>query len=304
MTTSRTFFAAKINIHGNIFSPDLQELIDIHIPRVIKDSKPIKSGNWNWSFTDIEEIPIEDSKTVIIGNVTKSKQATQKVRQGSRTVKKKSDDEIAHTAFFVYDPSNEILAHETTGYINTPEFIRLFTRLLSEDSLVGEVKIIPIPEPQTIRKEFLTMDKITSVKFHIIHPNPGEDEFNLYQKLIDETNSKEVDINLENKDGLNIQKVELNNGNDGIEFKDTIEHGIKLIEAGYGDVEIKGADEVVVENKNKKKVVQKKKTYTSRKSTRKISLNEYDKEKLVTKVYNFIYKVKRKIKNEGENLEN
>lgn len=84
---TRVFYAAKINIHGNIFSQDLDELIKVHIPRVILESDSIKVNTWNWSFTDIENKEI-NGRQLITGNVTKSKHTTQKVRMGQKTVKK------------------------------------------------------------------------------------------------------------------------------------------------------------------------------------------------------------------------
>ena len=58
--SKRTFYAAKINIHGNILSPNLIELIEIHIPRVILKQKPdLKIHTWNWTFTDVKQFKIE-----------------------------------------------------------------------------------------------------------------------------------------------------------------------------------------------------------------------------------------------------
>ncbi|RDU35489.1 hypothetical protein DRW41_17260 [Neobacillus piezotolerans] len=293
---SRTFFAAKINIHGNIFSQDLDELIFVHIPRVILESESKRIHSWNWSFTDIESINVEN-RNLITGNLTKSKHANQNVKVGKKTVKKKSEDELAHTAFFVYDISNEILVHESTGAISQFDFRRVFTDLLSRDPLVGEVKILPIPEPHKLRQELLSIEKITTVTFHLIHPNPGKREFDLYQSLIHDYGLKELDISMSNKEGFPV--VEDKDKDGEADFKPAIESGISLVESGYGDVEFAGFDEVVVQGKKKKRITRKKKRFSSRRSVRNMKTEETDKPKLLSKIASFIMSVKDK-KDVGE----
>lgn len=287
----RTFYAAKINIHGNILSPNLDELINHHIPRVILQSIPLKINTWNWTFTDVEPIKIQGNR-YIVGNVTKSKYLKQKVRIGSRTERKKSEYEIAHTAFFVYDPNGEILIHESTSAISALDFRNLFTKLLSRDPYVGEVKIIPIPTPYKIRKELLSIEKITKIHFHLIHPNPGREEFNLYQQIIHDAGLLELDIAMNNVKGIDIGKP----GESGqIEFSKPIENGIALVESGYGDIDIKGHDEIIVQGKRKKKVNIKKRSFSSKNAVRYFKTTENDQERLLNRIVSFILDVKNKV---------
>jgi hypothetical protein len=295
----RTFFAAKINVHANIFSQDLFEIIRRHIPRVILESKPLKINSWNWSFTDVEKIIINDNE-IITGNVTKSKFTSQKVKIGDRTEKRKTDYELAHTAFFMYDPQSEILAHESTGSISAYEFRELFTKLLSSDPYVGDVIINPIPIPQKIREEFLAIDKITKVQFHLIHPNPGKKEFNLYQGIINENGLKQLHIEMENKDGFEVGKTNKDTGE--VVFKESIENGIALVESGYGSIDVKGFNQTIVPGKRKDRIQRSRKKFSSRKSVRHINIAEPDKTTFLGKLFSFINLSKNKSNSEGEDI--
>ena len=51
VTSDKIFYFAKINIHGNIFKPNLDELIHTEIPRVIEAAQDIKLKNSTISFT-------------------------------------------------------------------------------------------------------------------------------------------------------------------------------------------------------------------------------------------------------------
>ncbi|GKU82691.1 hypothetical protein NCCP28_20870 [Niallia sp. NCCP-28] len=292
----RTFYAAKINVHENIFSLDLNEIINVHIPRVIIESKPIKINSWNWSFTDVSKIP-NNNETIIIGNVTKSKFKNQKVKIGDKTVQRTTDYELAHTAFFVYDPQSEILAHESTGSISAQEFRELFTKLLSSDTMVGDVVINPIPVPQHIRSQLLTIDNITHVGFYLIHPNPGKEEFNSYQDIINDAGLKELIIQMENKDGFKVLSDKTSD--EKPEFINSIENGISLVESGYGTIDVKGYNEVVVKGKRKDRIEKSKKKFSSRKSVRHIILHEIDNLSLVSKLCSFIKLSKNKV-NSGD----
>jgi hypothetical protein len=293
----RTFYAAKVNIHGNIFSPNLEELINEFIPQAILKSAPLKIGTWNWTFTDVYE-KNDDNQRLIIGNVTKSKQADVKVRIDSITEQRKTDFELAHTAFFVYNPEGEILVHESTGAISDFEFRKLFTRLLSRDPHIGEVKVLPIPEPRVIRQELRSIQKITHLEFHLIHPNPGREEFNQYQEIIKENKLKELEIKMVNKNGFIISESHVSGG-----LPHSIENGIELIEAGYGDVEIKGFDEEIRQGRKKKTIVKKKRSFSSKKSVRLIKTTEYDKERLLSRIFSFILDVKKKARGESDKNE-
>lgn len=288
---NRTFYAAKINIHGNIFSQNLDDLIFNHIPRVLLDSTTVRIHSWNWTFTDVEKIN-HNGQLLITGNLTRSKLVNQKIRKGKKTTKVKSEEELAQTSFFVYDVKNEILIHEKTGSIDIDDFRNVFTNVLGRDEYVGEVKINPIPEPYQIRKEILSMEKLTSLKLFLIHPNPGEKEYNLYQKIIDQNSLKELDINMENKDGFEITKKELKN-NGGDELTSTVEDGIKLIESGYGNIKITGFNTYVKKGKNKDTVHKKFKTFASKNSIRNIKIDKSE-NNLISRIASFIISVKNK----------
>lgn len=292
--SKRTFFAAKVNIHGNILSPNLDELINVFIPRVILKSEPMKIGTWNWTFTDVEEVFV-DNQRLITGNVTKSKFSTQKIRIGQKTEQRESEFELAHTAFFVYNPQGEILAHESTGSISAKEFRDLFTRLLSRDPHVGEVKIMPIPSPHKIRTEIMSIEKVTMLHFYLIHPNPGKEEFNQYQQIIDDAGLLELEIKMVNNNGIAIEdKIE----NGQIQLKQSIENGIFLVEAGYGDIDIKGHDEIIIPpagRRKRKKVNKKKRSFSSRNAVRFIKISENDRGALLKGVVSFILDVKNKV---------
>lgn len=332
----KTFYAAKINVHENIFSQNLQEIIRVHIPKAILAMPTIKVNSFNLSFTDAVEI-VHDGHTLIIGNITKSKYASQKVKIGSSTNYVKSEHELAKTSFFVYHPENEIIAYEVNSSITDKEFRSFFTTILSRDNNIGEVKIKTIPEPFKIRSEIQAMQTVTTIHFHLIHPNPGKKAFNLYNKIIQDNKLKELEIKMNNNKGLVLKpqalvteqsKVQLPNeeivlptfidltdvGNDKAvpnpvdnrefeveEFTESIENGISLVESGYGTVDIKGYDEITVEGKRKRtKKIKRNRFFSSKKSVRMIKTDEYSQERLLTRILNFIVDVKNKVVKEGE----
>ncbi|WP_429844559.1 hypothetical protein [Brevibacillus sp. FIR094] len=295
----RVFYAAKVNIHGNILSPNLKELILVHIPRVILNPREIKLRSWNWSFTDYAEISFE-GKNLIIGNVTKSRHVKQKFKIGSSTQLQQTEHELAKTAFFVYDPVGEILAHESTSEISASDFRDLFRILLSRDPLVGEVIVKPVPIPHKIRNEVLSIQKVTSIKFELIHPNPGEEEYNIYQSIIDDAGLKTLDIKLVNPDGL---KIIDSVSPDATKFTRTLENGISLVESGYGEVAVRGFDEYVRKGKRKESIIEKKsRKFSSSNEVRYIQIHEPDQERLLSRLYKFIMDIKSKVKG-GEDID-
>lgn len=265
----RTFYFAKINIHGNIFSPDLENLIEVEIPKVIKNIKELHLQSWTWSFTDLKEEIIEGRK-VIHGNVTKSKYATQKIKDGDKTFRKQSEKELAETAFFVYDLRNELLIFEPNSKINLDSFIIFFTRLLSQDPIIGKVIIKTIPEEYKILQHLLSYDKVTQLSFTLIHPNPGKKHFNLYNKLIHDSNLKELDLQMTNKEeGIDLKA-------EGSQIKnEVIKDGIDLVESGYGEIHMKGENYSFVKGKkDKMRQVTNKKSFNSKTSIKKLISRE------------------------------
>ncbi|GLI04312.1 hypothetical protein YDYSG_03420 [Paenibacillus tyrfis] len=285
----RVFYASKVNVHAHIFSQNLDDIISIHIPRVIKEAPSIKIGSYNWSITDVKTISYNND-VFIIGNLTKSKQVKLKMRVGASTEDVTTDFEVARTSMFVYHSLSEILVHEVSSYIDEVDFINVFERLVGRDPYVGEVKVITIPEPHKIRTEMLSMQKISSVHFHLIHPNPGKKEFNIYNSLIDQHDLKELDLRMANRDGMNIKEdAEKEN------FTETIESGIELVETGYGAVDIKGFDEHKIKGRRKDKIVRKQRSFFSKRSVRRIIVNEFGEETLMSRIRSFINDVRAKI---------
>ncbi|MED1201986.1 hypothetical protein [Heyndrickxia acidicola] len=282
----RKFYIAKVNIHGNIFSQNLDELISYHIPRVLLNPVPIKIHTWNWSFTDVEQINYE-GHNLIIGNVTKSKRKPQKYKLGSKTFVETSENELAETAFFVYDAKSELLVHESNASISAFEFRNFFTNLLSNDSYVGDVRINPIPIPFKIKDELISYDKVTKISFHLIHPNPGpgREEFNLYNKIIHDSHLKELDIEMKNKDGINIY---VSNSTYNPTFTEVIEDGITLVERGYGDIDISGYNEYTIQGKKKPRIERKNKNFKSRNSVKQINIIENDRDTIISRIFHFM----------------
>lgn len=276
----RNFYYAKINIHGNIFSPDLDNLIEIQIPRVIKDVSTIKLNSYNWSFTDLKEETIQ-GRNLIHGNVTKSKYANQKVKEGKSTYQKRSENELAETAFFIYDLKNEILVFETNSRITIQSFIDLFTRLLSQDTIIGKVIINPIPIEYKIISELLSYDKVTQISFNLIHPNPGKKAFNAYNNLIYGADLKELDIKMTNYD----EGIKLSDDDSTEISNPIITDGIDLVEQGYGEIDIHGENYTYTMTKrNKRKRNVQKRFFSSKKSIKKLTTQETDNRKIITDV--------------------
>lgn len=332
----KTFYAAKINVHENIFSQNLQEIIRVHIPKAILAMPTIRVNSYNLSFTDAKEI-VHDGQSLIIGNITKSKHTSQKVKIGSSTDFVKSEYELAKTSFFVYHPENEIITYEVNSSITDSEFRSFFTAILSRDNNIGEVIIKTIPEPFKIRSEIQAIQTVTTVHFHLIHPNPGKKAFNLYNKIIQDNKLKELEIKMNNDKGLELrpkssgneksetllpkeeitfstfidltdEQNEINNPkpiaieeSEAGEFTESIENGISLVESGYGTVDIKGFDELAVEGKRKrKKKLKRNRFFSSKKSVRMVKTNEYSQERLLTRLVNFIIDVKNKVMKDGD----
>ncbi|PAD10160.1 hypothetical protein CHH78_02265 [Shouchella clausii] len=247
----KTYFVAKVNIHGNILSPNLMDLINIHLPRAILEVPVLKKTKWNWGFTDLKRETIE-GRDIIHGHITKSKKENLLVRKEGQTVKMNLGEELAKTAFFVYDVKSEILVHTTTTEIPRDKFKEVFEALVSQDLYVGEIKVKHIAEPSHVRSELLSVDKATFIKFSLIHPNPYKgEEFNLYQQIIKDTQTKEADLSLKNNSGFKLTQE------NSTQLKDTIEDGVRLVESGYGDVTLRGYNEVQKKNKKGKTVIHK-----------------------------------------------
>ncbi|RIJ65498.1 hypothetical protein [Rummeliibacillus sp. POC4] len=281
----RQFYFAKINIHGNIFKPNLEELIETEIPRVIKSATDIKMKKRTLSFTDINEDKI-NNRSIILGNVTTSKFENLRVKDGQQTYFSKPNKELASSSMFIYDLEKEIIAFESTGKINLDQFIKFFTQLLSQDEIVGEVVIKVFPEEYHIIKELQEIEKIKSIKFNLIHPNPRSKHYNMYEKMVTDTGAKKVDITLrDEREGLDVLI-------EGSEIKtQTVSDGVAMVESGYGDLEIHGENYTFVpsgkKRKTKKRITQKK-SFNSKKSKKHLTFTNEKQGKIVSKVVQYI----------------
>jgi len=287
VTSDKVFYFAKINIHGNIFQPNLEELIHTEIPRVIESAKDIKLKHSTISFTDIIRKEV-NNRTVIVGHLTNSKKEKLRFKNGANTFVSNTDNEVANSAMFIYDLGSEILSFTTTTKINVQQFIKYFTSLLSQDEVVGEVVIKLIPEEYDIIEEIKAIDKITFLKFSLIHPNPGKRHYNMYKKMVKETSSKEMEISFKDeKDGLKIGNDEETIGNE------TVNDGIEMVQSGYGEIEVRGENISYVESgkkrKTKRKVVKRRK-FNSRNSNKKLSVKDGSSTKAIDKVIDFVIK--------------
>lgn len=285
----KSYVASKVNVHENIFSIDLEEIISIHIPRVIKESPIKKSKSFSWSFTDVRMIKDEYDEDYLVGNLTKSKKSSIKSKVGNETMNIEHPYEVAQTSNFFYHPRTEILVHEVNSHFSEYEFIGYFSELLSKDPVIGEVKIIPLPEPYEIRNELKSIENVTSIRFKLIHPNPGKKEFNLFQEIINTTSAKELDITITNPEGLkpNEDIIDQNQVLTSIPI-DPIESGIQLCEKGYGNANIKGHEYYYVQGKRKKLKRKKIKKFDSNRSFRKITVNDFGEERLLSRIRSFI----------------
>lgn len=280
------FYFAKINVHEKIEDKNLKNIINSEIPRVIKNATDLKIGQSTISFTDVEEITIVDTN-FIRGNLTTSKKENLRVKDGRTTYLEKSDKELANSAMFLYAVESEILAFETIANINQKKFIELFTKLLGQDSKIGEVKINIIPEDYKIVQELIIPDKIKSIEFSLIKPNPRARQYNTYKRIIDETSAKKATIKIEDiKDGLEV-KID---DHGKVETK-SIEDGIELVEKGYGTVEIRSESYTRVPSGKKRKTtkkITKLRKFNSSKSYKFKAFTNKFQEDVVNSIYDFI----------------
>lgn len=280
------FYFAKINVHGKIEDENLQNIINTEIPRVINNATDLKMGKSTISFTDIKEITFENN-TFIRGNLTTSKKENLRVKDGKQTYLEKSNKELANSAMFIYDIKSEILAFETISNINEKKFIEFFTKLLSQDPKVGEVKINIIPEDYKIVQELIIPDKIKSIEFSLIKPNPRARQYNTYNQIINETGAKKATVKIEDdKDGLDIDINE-----DGEIKTKSIDDGIELVEKGYGTVKISSESYTRVPSGTKRKTTRKivkRNRFNSSKSHKFRTFNNVFQLDLVSSILNFI----------------
>lgn len=287
------YLAAKVNIHGNIFSRNVDELIDIHIPNAILSYPEIYFRKWSWGFTNLQKIQVNNEE-IIKGNLTKyTVNPKETVKDGNKVKVITSPLTIARTAFFVYHIKKEIVVFENTSEITPENFTKMFAKLISKHECIGEIIVNFIPEEKVIENELKKIETLTYLKFSIIHPNRSREDFDLYQKVIEENKSKKVELTMRNSEGLNIMK-EIDNEEEGKgQFNDVVQDGIKLINKGYGDVKASGFKKIVVHGKGKKgKIKKQNQKFSSNNSITNMETAETDENKLITKMVSFIINIK------------
>ncbi|WP_017379778.1 hypothetical protein [Paenisporosarcina sp. TG-14] len=276
----KKFYFAKVNVSENIFSPDVNTIINELIPMAIRNHSSIISNNESqFSFTDTDEILV-NNRLYIHGNLTKAKKMKLLIKDGETTKIKIYDDLGAKVVKFIYDIENEVIVYCPTSDINENHFIKFFQELVELDLRIGEIKIIPYSTKNSIREKIKSFEVVTELNFYLIKPNPGKKEFYDFEKIIDENNLKELNLKMYNEQGIKYNKEE--NEND---FTDSIESGLSLVESAYGTVEVKGYNKVRVPVPGKKDKINKKiARATSATFNRFISVRETDVRDIIKKI--------------------
>lgn len=284
------FYFSKINIHEKIESEAelVQDIIHNEIPRVILSAKEMKSGQTTVSFTDIIKIELEGNN-IIKGNLTTSKYENIRLKDGASTYYSRTEKEVAASAMFMYFIEKEILVFETISKIPLVQFTKLFTKLLSSDPKVGKVKIFVLPEEHKLDEELKLFDKITSIEFNLIHPNPRSIHYNKYYNMVTDSGAKEIDVKLKDaEDGLN-----LNFDDTGKIQNKTIKDGVEMVELGYGSADIRGVNVNYIDGKRPKtkKKVTKSRRFDSSKSHKSLSFKGAFQKDIIVKVTEFLNKI-------------
>ncbi|WP_413362289.1 hypothetical protein [Lysinibacillus sp. 3P01SB] len=234
---SKKYYLAKLSISENIFSSTEKRdtIINKYIPEAIlnKDTV-IEYEKYNFKITDTKEYKLQDSN-YISGNLSRFRKMTATILDGDHTREKTFEDVQAIPVDFLYNIQKEVVAFRTCAEINSDKFIENFKRIVEADTRIGDVKLIPYTAANSIRGFFEEVDVVTQINFNLIKPNnPGEKEYYDFERIIDDNNLRELDINMSNENGIMYKKEGTN------EFTDTIESGISLTESAYGTVEVKG----------------------------------------------------------------
>lgn len=276
----RKFLAAKVNINGNIFSPNASELIEL-IPEAIKAGKiyKSKSSTWDWEFTDLEEINYQDYK-ILKGNFTKSRKETKRVVKDQKIELFEIPDKVAYPSLFIYDPITEILVFEETGDIQRQHFIDAFEKLVYQSNYaIGKIDVNLITKKDELYHKIMEIEVLTKIEFELIPPNMiDKDTYKDLSDIIKKEKATRLKTSLENDRGLN------KHGN-------LIQNGIEMVSTGYGEVKAYGFNELPSRRKGKKK--RERKVYKSRDSVEIITEKKATSEDaLVGKLSKFLQKVK------------
>lgn len=282
---SKKYYFAKLNVNGNIFSPDVETIINELIPNAIfHNNKEITYYKNKYSFTDTKKETF-GGRVFIHGNLTKSQKIKALVKDGSVTIEKEFNELGAATAEFFYDIKNEVIIYRPTSEIKEDHFQKFFKELIELDHRIGELIIIPYTRENSIRDKINSFDVVTEINFYLIKPNPGKKEFFEFESIIDENNLKSLDLKMGNKEGIKTKKNEK-------EFTNTIESGLGLVESAYGTAEVKGYNRTTVKVPGKKdKVGKRSSTAISAKFNRYLSVRETDVRDIMKKIGEEITKI-------------
>ncbi len=286
----KKYYLAKINISENIFSSmeNRHTIINTYIPKAILNKESvIEYDKYNFRITDTQEHTLNGTN-YISGNLTRSTKMTATILEGNQTREKTFEDVKAIPVDFFYNIEKEVVAYRTCTEIDSEKFIENFRRIIEIDPRVGDIKIIPYTSVNSIRDFFKELDVVTDINFNLIKPNnPGSKEYYDFERIINDNNLKQLDINMSNAKGIKYKK------DDSEEFTDSIESGISLTESAYGTVEVRGyvESEVPGKRKNRKQKKKKFKSATSAKFPRFLKTKENDKIGILGRVHEEIKKM-------------
>lgn len=261
----RRFLAAKVNINQNIFSSDLDSLIEL-IADAIKAKKVLKSSRskWTWKFTDINEYK-DYSKWYITANFAKSRKESKTIVDGDKTDIYEIPKPVGYLSYFFYDVINEILIFEETGDIQREQFIDAFERIIFNSNMsIGKIEIKLIPKKDVVRDKIMKMEHLTKIEFDLIPPNMiPKDTYKDLGDILNKEKALRLKTVLENQDGLN---------KDGLMVKS----GIEMVQNGYGEVKAYGYSRV----KSKKRIRKEHHTFKSKDSIEMMQIDRNKSENL------------------------
>ncbi|MCG3793631.1 hypothetical protein CN543_28845 [Bacillus toyonensis] len=276
------FIAAKVNIHENIFSENVEDLIRL-IPHAILKKPEILQGDYRWKITETSEIN-EDGRTFIYGDLVRSQFESVEVLEGDNLIDYPIPDR-AYTSRFVYEPISEVLIFEETSKIRRDDFTKIFEKLIQQSDIqIGEVVISYINKTEDLVKKILALDVLTKIEFEFIHPNFHKKEtFRSLADILTEENAKKMKLNLENEKGLN---------KDG----QTINQGLEMISL-YGEAKATGYNELPSRSQKhtRKKKQPKLIRIDSRESVHTENMSEKSEGELKQKLRGFLLRVAQKL---------
>jgi hypothetical protein len=252
------YYTAKLNISGNLFSNNLQEIKLKAIPEtlmkfsdqqfgekmVVKEGpqKTASSVRYNrWILTDMEKI----DEGIIEGNLTKIFPRDEVVLKGVRT--KTTIEDKVRTAHFFYVIRDELLIFQSTTDINYQVFPRKFEILIKKADTglqIGDVRIELLTRIDEFKKELFSQP-VRRVLLKFVTPNDPKTTNSIADTLLG-SHAKKATFKMENF-----------TDDEGLQAKDSDGQPVKLfsdflflLEHGYGSLK------AWVGNKNRPKVIE------------------------------------------------